>query len=156
MDNRNCFLTFFNSIYEILINSKKPKVSKYDKYFHNEKSTNWTYKEFVNNFFDNLARMEPEKSTVLCAFIYLDRILNANRKLLKRQNLLRLITISIILSHKYNEDIVFTDKCYCEVLGIDMNMFLSLEIIFCEMINYRFYVSDKTFLSYNNCLIALK
>lgn len=155
-ESQNCFMTFFNSLYEILVNFEKNginKPSKYDSYFKNEYSTKWNYDQFVTKLSENLARMAPEKSTITCAFIYLDRIFNVNKKLLKRQNLLNLVTIAIILSHKFNEDIVFIDKCYCEVLRTDISMFRSLEIIFCEMIKYKFFVSEKKFLSYDRNLL---
>lgn len=145
------FIKFFDILYEVLVKFESENISKpskYDSYFSVDLHLKWTYSDFVGRLKKDISKIGPEKNTIICSFIYLDRLLNANKKLLKRQNLYNLVMISIILSHKYTEDVVFVDKCYCKLLKKDMKLFCSLEIIVCELIHYRLYISENTFSKY--------
>lgn len=147
----NYFITCFNSLYKVLINLEKTSyyiVSKYDIYFDNMITKNWCYDEFKIYLCKKVLLIGLEKNSVICAFILIDRLLNVNKKLLKRENLLNIVIISLIISHKFNEDSIYIDKCYCEVIKKDIIGLCSLEIIFCELINYRLFISTETFGKY--------
>ena len=147
-----CFIEFFDSLFEVLLRFEKEsysKPSKYDLYFCTEEHKKWTYSDFIHKMKKDIHKICPERNTIICAFIYLDRLLNANRKLLKRENIYNLFMISLILSHKYTEDVVYIDKCYCTLLHKNIKMFNSLEIIVCELIEYKLYVSEETFHKYH-------
>lgn len=147
-----CFVKYFNSLYDVLKFFEKKsyyQVSKYDRYFENKISKDWNYDNFLNSLVKTILSIEPQISTVISCFILIDRLLNVNKKLLKRENLLNLVTISLIISHKFNEDNVYIDKCYCQVLNTNINGLCSLEIIFCELIKYKLYISQKTYQKYS-------
>ena len=88
-----------------------------------------------------------ENSTLIISLIYLDRICQ-NDILLTEYNIHRLLFICIISSIKYNEDIIYENNYYCQVVGVSIKEFNKIESEFLTLIDYILYVSEKEFLKY--------
>ena len=88
-----------------------------------------------------------ESSSLIIALIYLDRIC-LNDILITEYNIHRLVLTSLIISIKYNEDLIFENKYYSEVAGVSIKEFNSLEREFLTIINFNLYISDEEFLKY--------
>ena len=88
-----------------------------------------------------------ENSSLIIALIYLDRIC-LNDILITEYNIHRFLLMSLIISIKYNEDLIFDNKYYSEVAGVSIKEFNSLESEFLTIINFDLYIPDEEFCKY--------
>ena len=88
-----------------------------------------------------------ESSSLIISLIYLDRIC-LNDILITEYNIHRLVLTSLIISIKYNEDLIFENKYYSEVAGVSIKEFNSLEREFLTIINFDLYIPDEEFFKY--------
>ena len=58
------------------------------------------------------------------------------------------LLMSLIISIKYNEDLIFDNKYYSEVAGVSIKEFNSLESEFLTIINFDLYIPDEEFFKY--------
>jgi hypothetical protein len=95
---------------------------------------------------------EIERSTLISALIYLDRFIQNTNIYLTEFNIHQILMISIIISYKMNEDIIYTNNFLCEVAGINLKIFNQLQIEFFKLINYNLCISEKEFTKYKKLL----
>ena len=88
-----------------------------------------------------------ENSTLIISLIYLDRICH-NDVLITEYNIHRLLFICIITSIKYNEDIIYQNNYYSQVVGVSIKEFNKIEREFLALIDYILYISEKDYLKY--------
>ena len=88
-----------------------------------------------------------ESSSLIISLIYLDRIC-LNDILITEYNIHRFLLMSLIISIKYNEDLIFDNKYYSEVAGVSIKEFNSLESEFLTIINFDLYIPDEEFFKY--------
>ena len=88
-----------------------------------------------------------ENSTLIISLIYLDRICQ-NDIIITEYNIHRLLFICIISSIKYNEDIIYENNYYCQVVGVSIKEFNKIEREFLTLIDYILYVSENQYLKY--------
>ncbi len=91
---------------------------------------------------------EIDSSTLIHALILMDRVLSSHLIALKGNNIYKLFFISILLSVKFLEDIIYDDLFYSLLSGIPLNDMINLEHEFLVMLNYRLYVEVKLFNQY--------
>ena len=94
--------------------------------------------------------IDIERSTLISAIIYLNRFINLNTIYLTEFNIHQILVISIIISFKMNEDIIYNNDFLCEVAGISLTMFNELEIEYFKLINYKLFISEKEYTKYKN------
>ncbi|EGR32036.1 hypothetical protein IMG5_098720 [Ichthyophthirius multifiliis] len=85
----------------------------------------------------------------LLALIYVQRLKEeVGDQLLNSYTLLRLVLSACIIAMKYNNDQILNNEYYARIGGVKKPELAKLEKIFCELINFKLYVSEETFLDY--------
>lgn len=67
----------------------------------------------------------------------------------------RLLYTALILAQKYNEDIIYINKCYAKLAEVNLSKMNEMETIFSELIDYKFYVTSKVYEEYVSLLYSL-
>ena len=111
-----------------------PKISLYDYLFRIQKYA------------------EIEDSTIIIALIYIDRICNKKGIILSKYNIHRILFTSILISIKYNEDIIYSNLFYSKIAGISVNELNLLEKEFLNTIDFELYISDSLYQKYYDFL----
>ena len=92
LTNNQIISKFCNAIYLVIgdldIKGKIICPSKFDRFFLTNKHINEFSFSILEEYFKSIAEIiEIEKSTVIIAFIYVDRLCNSYTKIFKRENL---------------------------------------------------------------------
>ena len=66
----------------------------------------------------------------------------------------RIIFTSILLSLKYNEDLIYNFSFYSKIAGINVKELKKLESEFVKLINFSLYVETEQFEKYKQSLIG--
>jgi hypothetical protein len=90
---------------------------------------------------------EIENSSLIMSLIYLDRICKKDI-MITELNIHRFLLMSLIISIKINEDIIYDNNYYSKVAGISIKEFNQLESEFLKLINFKLYISEEEFLKY--------
>ena len=93
---------------------------------------------------------EAEDNTLIFALILIDKICETGSIILTEYNIHRLLFISILISIKYNEDLVFELDCYSKIAGITKKEIKKLEYEFLTLIKFEVYVQKTLFDNYKN------
>lgn len=93
-----------------------------------------------------------EESTLIIAFIYLNRFCEKQSILLNEYNTHRLIISSIMASIKYNEDTRFNYSFYSTIGGTDKNNLINLEKEFLYGLDFDMFIDQKTYESIEKSL----
>lgn len=93
---------------------------------------------------------EAEDNTLIFALILIDKICEIGSIILTEYNIHRLLFISILISLKYNEDLVFELDCYSKIAGISKKEIKKLEYEFLTLIKFEVYVHKTLFDNYKN------
>ena len=89
--------------------------------------------------------------TIIYSFCLIDKL---TREIpLTETNIHKVFFISLYLSAKLNEDIIFNENDFCEISGIKNKELAVLEKTFLETVNYRIFISRKDFNSYYKAFI---
>ena len=107
-----------------------PKISLYDYLFRIQKYA------------------EIENSTIIIALIYIDRICNKKGIILTKYNIHRILFTSILISIKYNEDIIYDNLFYSKIAGVPVNELNLLEKEFLNTIDFALFVPDTIYQKY--------
>ncbi|KAL4439631.1 hypothetical protein ABPG74_004033 [Tetrahymena malaccensis] len=104
---------------------------------------------------DYLKRLQKftdcSNANFVLALIYIERLQESMGEiLLNSYTILRLILASTIIAIKYNYDQTLKNDYYAKIGGVKKEELNELEAAFCEMIDFRLYVSDETFENYVN------
>lgn len=62
---------------------------------------------------------------------------------------------AFVLAHKYNEDTVYSDKCYAKVFKIDTKELGRLENNYTETLDFCMFVKENHYNKYSNFLTRL-
>ena len=135
-----------NTLSSIISKNKELKTSKNENspfnHIHAPKIT----------LFDYLLRIKKysgvENSTLINALIYIDRICKKNSINLTKYNIHRLLFSAILVSIKYNEDIIYSNSFYSKIAGLTSNELINLEKTFLEMIKFNLFVTDEIYKKY--------
>ena len=86
-----------------------------------------------------------EKETLITSLIYINRFCAKTNFQITEYEIHRLLLTAIVLSIKYNEDEIYSQKHFAEVGGIEVAELNQLEFYFAEGIEFAFYVSDSEY-----------
>ena len=89
-----------------------------------------------------------EDSTLIIALIYIDRICIKKGITLTQYNIHRLLFTSILISIKYNEDIIYDNLYYSKIGGVPKAELSKLENEFLKMIGFDLFVSEEVYKKY--------
>ena len=96
---------------------------------------------------------EIENNTLIISLIYIDRLLQKSDLILTPFNIHRIFFTSILLSIKYNEDIIFEFSYYSKIAGINSKELKIYESEFLKIIDFILYIDKNEFDKYKNYLL---
>lgn len=103
--------------------------------------------EFDDYFEMCVKALKLEENLVILVLMNLDKLLVKNF-ILTQQNVKRVLFTCIVITHKFYEDDVYTNKDLSEIGGISEKELLLLENEFLEIIEYKLFISDESFIKY--------
>ena len=102
--------------------------------------------------FDYLLRIRKytriDNSTIIMALIYIDRVCIRKGLTLTNNNIHRLLFTSILISIKFNEDIIYDNLLYSKIGGVPVAELNKLEHEFLKMIGFSLFVSEEVYKKY--------
>ena len=111
------------------------------------------------SIFDYLCRIQKysliENSTLIISLIYIDRICKEKGFILTKNNIHRILFISIYTAIKYNEDKIYKNKFYAKIAGISVKELTKLESGFLNLIEFKLFVSDEIYQVYSSFLESI-
>ena len=104
------------------------------------------------SLFDYLLRIQKysgiENSTLILSLIYIDRICSKKGIVLTKYNIHRLLFTAILISIKYNEDVIYDNSFFSKIGGITLHELVVLENEFLKIIDFELFVSDEVYQKY--------
>ena len=94
-----------------------------------------------------------EENTLISALIYIHII--SKIKPITKYNIHKILFTSILISLKFNEDGIYKNNYYAEIAGVSTEELLVLENEFLILINYKLFISEKTFDTYKLALVKI-
>jgi len=94
---------------------------------------------------------EIEINTLIVSIIYLDYICNKNY-IISKYNIHKLLFISILVSAKFNEDVIYDNKTFSKISGLPINEVNQMENVFFKAMDYNLFISEEHFNTYKNIL----
>ena len=152
------YLTMHKPLLKEIADTISTIVSKSKTYNKHKKDNSlFTHKNIPKiSLYDYLFRIqkyaEIENSTIIIALIYIDRICNKKGIILTKYNIHRILFTSILISIKYNEDIIYNTSFYSKIAGVPVKELTFLEKEFLNIIDFELYVSDTLYQKYYNFL----
>ena len=89
---------------------------------------------------------DSEMNTLICSLIYIDRINKI--KAINEFNIHRIFFTAVLISIKYNEDIIFNNDYYSKVAGVKLNEINKMELEFISLLDFNLYIDPEEFGSY--------
>lgn len=95
-----------------------------------------------------------EEETLISSLIFIDRLCNSQSIILTELNIHRIIFTSVLLSIKFNEDLIFKMSYYAEICGVSASELKKLENVYCKAMEFKFYISESEFAQYKSYLYS--
>lgn len=94
--------------------------------------------------------LKPEKSTILLALMYIDDLYsNSNSNMLISWfNIYKTFLAAFVVAIKFNEDDYDSNLIFSKVGGISLEEINKIELEFCKLMKFNFYVGMKSFNEY--------
>ena len=120
-------------IFEIFNSTKPPRISIYD-------------------FFDRIIKYcKIDVATFVSMMIYIDKARECIQ--FTNFNIHKIILGSLICSIKYCNDEIYPNTYYARVGGIDLEEMNVIEITFCALLGFDFYIDDEIYFQYESYCI---
>ena len=94
---------------------------------------------------------EIEENTIISSLIYIDMF--DKQKQITKFNVHRILFCSILISLKYNEDIIYKNEYYAQVAGISLNELNTIEYEFISLLNFNLYIDYNLFNDYKQLFL---
>ena len=91
-----------------------------------------------------------EINSIICSLIYIDRINKI--KAINEFNIHRIFFCAVLVSIKYNEDIIFDNDYYSKVAGLNLSEINKLELEFISILDFNLYIDSQEFESYKQLI----
>ena len=155
IENINIIKSIFNLLSTILDNNKN--LPNYKYILVKQSKMCFSSKSLPDiSLYEYLIRIQKysqiEKSTLILALIYIDRLCKIGKIILTNYNIHRILFSALILAIKYNEDKFFDNEFYSQIAGIKMAELKSIEYNFLYLCNFNMFVDEETFDKYNRNL----
>lgn len=93
-----------------------------------------------------------EESTIICAFILLNRLFLSNKISLTTRNINKLFFSLVLLSCKHLEDRLYNTQLYSKLSGIDTKQICLLENRLLEILDFSFPINETIYHIYYSYL----
>lgn len=110
--------------------------------FELKHSPSITIKDYLVKIYNGT---EIELSTLIISLILVDRFCLRSCLQLTSKNLHLVVAAALLVSAKYNEDVIYESKCFALVAGIDYLRLIKIEHEFLEGIDYMIYVNYEEY-----------
>ena len=133
----------------------------YKKIIRNQKESVFSAKDPPQiSILDYLNRIkyysQIENNTLICSLIYIDKLCTLSEIVLTELNIHRILFTAILLSIKYNEDLIYKMDYYSKIAGVSLKELKKLESEFVSKINFELYINEKDFEKYREYLIKME
>ena len=155
IENINIIKLIFKSLTTILDNNKN--MPNYKNILVKQSKMCFSSKTLPDiSLYEYLIRIQKyslvEKSTLILALIYIDRLCKIGKIILTDYNIHRILFSALILAIKYNEDKFFENEYYSQIAGIKMTELKNIEYNFLSLCNFNVFVDEETFEKYSRNL----
>jgi hypothetical protein len=101
------------------------------------------------SIYDYLKRIKQygkcTNETMITSFIHINILINKRMIRLTYYNIHRLLVVSIMISNKFFEDDYYDNKWWASIGGISLKEINVLEIEYCDLIEYNFYIKSEDY-----------
>ena len=157
-DSYNSKIT--NGIINILkkLLKKNKNLKNYSKILKEQENRIFNSKKIPDisliNYLERIRKYsEIENNTLIISLIYIDRLLQNSNLILTPFNIHRILFTSILISLKYNEDLIFEFSYYSQIAGISINELKIYESEFLKIIDFILYIDKNEFDKYKHLLL---
>ena len=91
-----------------------------------------------------------DENLLILMTMNLDKILNSNLIILSEKNVENVIFTLMVITQKFHEDIIFTDKDYSKLKKIECEDLINMQVELLDLIDYSLSVSEDEFKRYKN------
>lgn len=109
-----------------------------DKENDNCTEEKYTIDELINYWIEKLNFNED---MLYLMMMNLDKLLNSKKIILNDKNVENILFTCMVITQKYYEDVIFSDKDYSKLKNIEYNDLINMQIDFLETINYSLLIN---------------
>ena len=91
-----------------------------------------------------------DENLLILMTMNLDKILNSNLIILSEKNVENVIFTLMVITQKFHEDIIFTDKDYSKLKKIECEDLINMQVELLDLIDYSLSVTEDEFKRYKN------
>lgn len=103
-----------------------------------------------------LKYMKPSMEILLLALALIDKLISKTTGLLITfENVHQLLSIAIVISIKFTEDVFYTNEYYAKVAGIPPSEFSSLEFIFFIRVEFDVWIGEDIIFAYEKLIDSI-
>ena len=96
-----------------------------------------------------------DENLLILMTMNLDKILNSNLIILSEKNVENVIFTLMVVTQKFHEDIIFTDKDYSKLKKIECGDLINMQVELLDLIDYSLNVGEDEFKRYKNKMRSL-
>lgn len=93
-----------------------------------------------------------EESTLILSLIYIDRLCSNTNMEITELDIHKIALTAIVLSIKYNEDLIYSQEEYANVGGVDTKELTTLEAEFLNGLEFKLFINTTEFKMYRDLL----
>ena len=109
-----------------------------DKENDNSIEEKYTFAELINYWIEKLNFNED---MLYLMMMNLDKLLNSKKIILNDKNVENILFTCMVITQKYYEDVIFSDKDYSKLKNIEYDDLINMQIDFLETINYSLLIN---------------
>jgi hypothetical protein len=109
-----------------------------DKENDNCTEEKYTFAELINYWIEKLNFNED---MLYLMMMNLDKLLNSKKIILNDKNVENILFTCMVITQKYYEDVIFSDKDYSKLKNIEYDDLINMQIDFLETINYSLLIN---------------
>ena len=109
-----------------------------DKENDNSLEEKYTFCELINYWIEKLNFNED---MLYLMMMNLDKLLNSKKIILNDKNVENILFTCMVITQKYYEDVIFSDKDYSKLKNIEYDDLINMQMDFLETINYSLLIN---------------
>ena len=109
-----------------------------DKENDNSLEEKYTFGELINYWIEKLNFNED---MLYLMMMNLDKLLNSKKIILNDKNVENILFTCMVITQKYYEDVIFSDKDYSKLKNIEYDDLINMQMDFLEKINYSLLIN---------------
>ena len=100
----------------------------------------YTFSELINYWIEKLNFNED---MLYLMMMNLDKLLNSKKIILNDKNVENILFTCMVITQKYYEDVIFSDKDYSKLKNIEYDDLINMQMDFLETINYSLLINKE-------------